>query len=103
MSYYPVVAEFAAEYEQEHGHRPDEMVLQIADHIMKVRKMLTGWAKKDAMDGKNPYSDDAFQELAIKAFNMDQDKDCETVQAVAELWQSCYMDEYNTLRAGRGA
>lgn len=95
MTLSPMVAEWVAAYEQEHGRKPDDLVLQIAEHILKVGKMLTNLGQKDAQEGKTPYPADVFPTLVIKAFRMDVDKDHETVQAVADLWQSDYMDGYN--------
>ena len=39
MTLSPMVAEWVAAYEQEHGHKPADLVLQIAEHILKVGKM----------------------------------------------------------------
>ena len=91
----PMVAELVATYEQEHGCKPANLVLQIAEHILKVGKMLTNLGQKDAQEGKTPYPADIFPALVIKAFRIDVDEDHETVQAVADLWQSDYMDGYN--------
>lgn len=95
MTLSPMVAELVAAYEQEHGHKPADLVLQIAEHILKVGKMLTNLGQKDAQEGKTPYPADAFPTLVIKAFRMDGNENPETVQAVADLWQSDYMDGYN--------
>ena len=95
MTLSPMVAECVATYEQEHGCKPADLVLQIAEHIPKVGKMLTELGRKDAQEGKKPYHADVFPALVLKAFRMDADEDHETVQAVADLWQSDYMDGYN--------
>ena len=110
MTLSPTVTERAEAYEQEHGHKPADLVLQIAEHILKVGKMLTELGQKDAQEGKSAYPadvfpalvvkafrlDDVFPALVVKAFRLDVDEDHETVQAVADLWQSDYMDGYNT-------
>lgn len=95
MTLSPIVAEWAEAYKQEHGHKPADMSLQIAEHILKVGKMLTNLGQKDAQEVKTPYPADVFPALVLKAFRMDVDEDHETVQAVADLWQSNYMDGYN--------
>ena len=95
MTLSPMVAEWVAAYEQEHGCKPADLVLQIAERILKVGKMLTNLGQKDAQEGKTPYPADVFLALVIKAFRMDVDEDHDTVQAVADLWQSDYMDGYN--------
>ena len=41
ISHTPMVLAWAAVYEQEYGQKPGEMVLRIAEHILKVGKMLT--------------------------------------------------------------
>ena len=92
MNLSPIVAEWAATYEQEHGCKPADLVLQIAEHILKVGEMLTNLGQKDAQEGKTPYPADVFPALVIKAFRMDVDEDHETVQAVADLWKAAYMD-----------
>lgn len=97
MTLSPMVAEWAEAYEQEHGHKPADLVLQIAEHILKVGKMLTNLGQKDAQEGKTPYPADVFPALVIKAFRMDVDEDHKTVQAVADLWQSDYMDGYDAI------
>lgn len=96
MTLSPMVTEWAEAYEQEHGHKPADLVLQIAEHILKVGKMLTELGQKDAQEGKSAYPADVFPALVVKAFRLDVDEDHETAQAVADLWQSDYMDGYNT-------
>ena len=94
MNLSPIVAELAATYEQEHGCKPSDLVIQITEHILKVGEMLTELGRKDAQEDKRPYPADVFPAQVIKAFRMDVDEDHETVQAVADLWQSDYMDGY---------
>lgn len=96
MTLSPTVTEWAEAYEQEHGHKPADLVLRIAEHILNVGKMLTELGQKDAQEGKSAYPADVFPALVVKAFRLDVDEDHETVQAVADLWQSDYMDGYNT-------
>lgn len=100
MTLSPVVAESVAAYEQEHGSKPADLVLQIAEHILKVGKMFTNLGQKDSREGKAPYPADVFPALVIKAFRMDVAENHETVQAVADLWQSDYMDGYNDKSGG---
>ena len=71
MTLSPVVAESVAAYEQEHGSKPADLVLQIAEHILKVGKMFTNLGQKDSREGKAPYPADVFPALVIKAFRMD--------------------------------
>ena len=97
MTLSPMVAEWAADYEQEHGNKPNELVLQIAEHILKVGKMLTELGRKDAQQGKSAYPADVFPALVVKAFRLDVDEDHETVQSVADLWQSDYMAGYDAI------
>lgn len=96
MTLSPVVAEWVAAYEQEHGQRPSETSIQIAEQIRNVRKMFAELGRKDAQQSKNAYPADVFPALVVKAFRLNVDEDHETVQAVADLWQSDYMDGYNT-------
>lgn len=95
MTLSPMVAEWVAAYEQEHGCKPADLVLQIEEHILKVGKMLTNLGQKDAQEGKTPYPADIFPALVLKAFGNDISKHPDTVQAIADLWQSDYMDGYN--------
>lgn len=100
MSLSPVVEKWAVVYEQEHGLRPGERVLQIVEHILTVGKMLTKRGEEDAQQGKSTYPSAVFPALVVKAFGMDISKHPDTVQAVAELWQSDYMDGYNEGKDG---
>ena len=95
MTLSPTVTEWAEAYEQEHGHKPYDLVLRIAEHVLKVGKMLTELGQKDAQQGKSAYPADAFPALVVKAFHLDVDEDHEIVQDLADLWQSDYMDGYN--------
>ena len=95
MELSPTVAEWAAAYDQECGSKPAELVLQIAEHILKVGQRLTELGRKDAQKGEQPYPANVFPALVIKVFRMDASEDNETVQAVADLWQSDYMEGYN--------
>ena len=97
MTLSPTVAKLAASYEQKYGEKPGGLVLQIAEHILKVGKMLTELGRKDAQEGRSAYSADFFPTIVIKAFGMDISKHPDTVQAVADLWQSDYMDGYNDI------
>lgn len=89
-----MVADLAADYEQEHGQKPIGQALQIAEHILKVGAMLTELGRKNAQQGESAYSADVFSVLVVKAFQLDADEDHETVQAIADLWQFDYMDGY---------
>ena len=94
MTLSPMVNEWALAYEQEHGRKPADPVLRIVEHIDKVREMFTELGQKDAQEGKEPYPANVFHALVIKAFRMNVDEGHETVQAVADLWQSDYMNGY---------
>lgn len=78
-------------------HKHGEMVLRIAEHILKVGKMLTELGQKDAREGKRAYPATFFPDLVVKAFRLDVGKTHEMVQAVADLWQSDYMNGYNDI------
>ena len=97
MTLSPMVAEIVAAYEQENGCKPADLVLRIAEHILKVGKMLTELGQKDAQLGKSAHPADFFPTLVIKAFGMDISKHPDTVQAVADLWQFDYMNGYNDI------
>lgn len=94
ISHTPMVTAWAAVYEWEYGQKPNEKVLQIAEHIFRVGKMLTELGQKDAGEGKRAYSASFFPDLVVKAFRLDVGKTHKMVQAVADLWQSDYMDGY---------
>lgn len=95
MTLSPTVTEWVATYEQEHGHKPSDLVLRITEHILNVGKMFTELGQRDAREGKSAYPADYFPVMAAKAFRLDVDEDHEMVQAVAGLWQSDYMDGYS--------
>lgn len=94
MSLSPLVSEWAEAYEQEHGCKPADLVLQVAEHILKVGKMLKNLGQKDAQEGKTPYPADAFPALVAKAFQLDPDAEHETVQAIAALREADYLAGY---------
>ena len=94
ITHTPRVNAWAVVYEQEYGQKPGEEVLQIAEHILRVGKMLTELGQKDACEGKRAYSATFFPDLVVKAFRLNVGKTHEMVQAVADLWQSNYMDGY---------
>lgn len=96
MNLSPSVAEWVTIYEQESGRKPNDLSIQIAQHIEKVGELLCERGREDAQEGKQPYSAESFPALVIKAFRMDVDEDHETVQAVADLWHTDYMDGYNS-------
>ena len=100
MSLSPMVEKWAAAYEQEYGKRTGDLVLQIAEHIEKVGERLTEQGRKDAQEGKRAYPTRVFPALVIKAFHNGIEKCPDTVQAVADLWQSDYMDGYNNKNGG---
>lgn len=92
MSLSPMVAEFAATYEHEHGHKPAELVLQIAEHILKVGAMLREQGRKDAQSAQKPHRVETFAELAQYAFHNRLGE--ETAQAIGDLWRDEYMEGY---------
>lgn len=103
MNLSPVVAEWAEAYEQKHGHKPAELVLQVAEHIAKVSDMLRERGREDAQKGKKaPYADN-FPLLVVKAFRLDLNTDHDMVQAIADLWRDDYMDGYNAWKEVRSA
>lgn len=86
------VEEWVTSYEQEHGRKLTELVIQVVKHIDKVGDMLKVQGQKDAQEGKKPYSIDAFLALVRKVFhNVLEDA---TTKEIADLWQSDYMDGY---------
>lgn len=87
----PTVTELAEAYEQEHGHKPSELGLRIAEHIMKVGKMLTELGREDAQQGKSAYTAEVFPALVCKAFGLQQGEDPEIVQGIANIWLDDYM------------
>lgn len=103
MKLSPEVAEWAEAYEQKHGHKPNELLVQIVEHIMKVNDTLTERGKNDAQKGKKALYADYFPELFRKVFGLDPGAHDETVQAVADLWKSAYMNGYNAVKEVRSA
>lgn len=98
MKLSPEVAERAEAYEQEHGHKPAELLIQIAEHIVKVSDMLRERGREDAQKGKKAPHADYFPELFRNAFGLDPKAHDDTVQAVADLWRDYYMDGYNAVK-----
>lgn len=100
MTLSPTVTEWAEAYEQEYGHRPDELVLQITEHISKVGGRLREKGRAEASEGCKPLHREEFENLVCKAFNLKPNKDPEFVETIADLWQSYYMGGYNARERG---
>lgn len=94
MTLSPMVAEYVAIYEQEHGHKPAELVIQMAEHITKVGEKLRENGSTDASEGYQALHREAFESLVCKAFHLEIGEDPEFVEVIADLWQSDYMDGY---------
>lgn len=94
----PILTELAEAYEQEHGQKPSEPVLHIVEHIQQVGRLLKDQGRKDAQQGNNAYSANAFSMLVVKAFHLDAVEDRETVQAIAALWQDDYMSAFASVK-----
>lgn len=92
MSLSPQVAEWAAAYEQEHGKKPPEPVMEIILHIDNVGAMLRKQGRKDAQSDQEPRHAGTFVELAQYAFHYGLDE--EIAQVIGGLWQDEYMDGY---------
>lgn len=103
MKLSPLVAEWAEAYEQKHGHKPAELLIQVAEHITKVSDMLRERGRADAQQSKTAYPADTFPRLVVKAFRLELDTDHDMVQAVADLWHDDYMDGYNAWKEVRSA
>lgn len=103
MKLSPEVAEWAEAYEQKRGHKPNELLVQITEHIMKVGDILTERGRKDAQKGKKAPHADYFPELFRNAFGLDPEAHDDAVQAVADLWQDYYMNGYNAVKEVRSA
>ena len=96
MTLSPRCAEVVEAYEQEHGLKPSALAIRVVNHIDKVSGILRNQGRDDARKGLKAYPADFFPALVVKAFRMDVSEDHETEQAVADLWQSNYMDGYDT-------
>lgn len=103
MKLSPEVAVWAEAYEQKHGHEPAELLIQIAEHIVKVSDMLRERGREDAQKGKKAHWADDFPQLVRKAFRLDLSTDHDMVQAIADLWRDDYMDGYNAVKEVRSA
>lgn len=92
MNLSPMVAEWVAAYEQEHGRKPAELAIQAVEHIVKIGEQLTELGRKDAQEGKEAYWSGEFPKLVRIVFhNIPSEA---TTKEIAELWQSDYMDGY---------
>ena len=103
MNLSPTVVEWAAAYEQEHGHKPNDLLVQITEHIIKVCDILRERGKEDAQRGNGAHHADYFPQLVRNAFGIDPEAHDDTAQAVADLWESAYMNGYNAVKEVRSA
>ncbi len=99
MTLSPTVAEWAETYEQECGHKPTDLALRIAEHILKVGKMLNAVGREDAIAGRGLRKADVFPALVYKAFSLRWDECPETVRDIADIWQNDYMEGYEDFQA----
>lgn len=94
MSLSPMTAECVAIYEQEHGCKPSDLVIQIGEHIEKVAGILATQGAQDAQKGCTARHAGFFRDLFRYAFRRKPAEDDETAEIVADLWQSFYMEGY---------
>lgn len=94
MSVSPMVAEWVAAYEREHGRMPAEASVNIAEYIEKTGSMLQMWGAEDARNGTEPSRSETFSALVRQIFRLGEGKYPEAVQAVAELWETDYLEGY---------
>lgn len=94
MSFSILVTEFAETYERECGDKPSELVLRVAEHILKVGNTLQERGRKDAQAGQKAYSAEIFHALVRKAFCLGPDDEHDMVDDIADLLQSNYMEGY---------
>ena len=90
MNLSPLVAEWVAAYEQEHGRKPTETTV----HIAKVGAALQEQSAKDAREGRKQYRSEEFLALVCWAFRMSESEDREFVASIAELWEIDYLEGY---------
>lgn len=101
MSYSQILTDWVTEYEQQHGRKPSEKVLRVAEHIGNVGEKLIELGRKDRLNGEIAYSTTVFRELVKQRFAIaDSDREDELVNGIATLWQSDYMDGYNEGKEG---
>lgn len=94
MSLSPMTAEYVAIYEQEHGCKPSDLVIQIGEHIEKVAGILATQGAQDAQKGRTARPAGFFRDLFRYAFHCNPAEDDETAEIVAGLWQSFYTEGY---------
>ena len=94
MSLSPMTAECVAIYEQEHGCKPSDLVIQIGEHIEKVAGILATQGAQDAQKGRTARPAGFFRELFCKVFRIPHSYDTATEDAMAGLWQSFYTEGY---------
>lgn len=101
MSYSQIITDWVTDYEMEHGRKPSEDVLRVAEHIEKMGRKLIELGRKDRIDGKIAFSITFFRELVRHHFTIeDSDREDELVNNIAVIWQADYMDGYNKRKEG---
>ena len=101
MSCPQIITDWVTDYEMEHGRKPSEKVLHIAEHIGMVGERLNEVGRKDRFNGKIAYSTTVFRKLVRHHFTIeDSDQEDELVRNIAAIWQADYMDGYNERKEG---
>ena len=94
MTLPPIVAEYAATYEQEHGKRLSRQVLQTIAYFERLGKALRGLGRGDAKKGRKPLPFPVFYDLTRYVIDDDAKED-NCTQIYAELMQEYYKDGYD--------
>lgn len=101
MSYSQIITDWVTDYEMEHGRKPSEKVLHIAEHIGMVGERLVELGRKDRINGKIAFSTAVFRKLVRHHFTIeDSDREDELMSNIAAIWQADYMDGYNERKEG---
>lgn len=93
MTLPPIVAEFAATYEQEHGKQLSKQFLQIITYFERLGKALRDLGRDDAKKGRKPLAFSVFYDLTRYVIDDDAKED-NCTQIYAELMQEYYHDGY---------
>lgn len=89
------VAKWVTVYKQNYGHAPNRKAIAAAEHIEQIRNQVKILGQRHAEQGRAAVANDFFCTLFRQIFRLEDSRNHEAVQAVADIWQEDYMDSFN--------
>lgn len=89
------VAKWVTVYKQNYGHAPSRKAIAAAERIEQIRNQVKILGQRHAKQGRAAVANDFFCTLFRQIFRLEDSRNHEAVQVVADIWQEDYMDSFN--------